>query len=65
MSRGFGEKIRFVLVGSVRKEKGADQERCLEGLTQNWHFLTFPKRFLAARGHSPRNPDAFLGSVPA
>ena len=32
---------------------------------QNWYFLTFPKRFLAARGHSPRNPDAFLGSVPA
>ena len=32
---------------------------------QNWYFLTFPKRFLVARGHSPRNPDAFLGSVPA
>ena len=32
---------------------------------QNWYFLTFPKSFLAARGHSPRNPDAFLGSVPA
>ncbi len=32
---------------------------------QNWYFLTFPKCFLAARGHSPRNPDAFLGSVPA
>ena len=34
-------------------------------LTQNWYFLSFPKSFLAARGHSPRNPDAFLGSVPA
>ena len=65
MSRGFADRIRFVLVGSVRKEKGADQERCLEGLTQNWHFLTFPKRFLAARGYSLRNPDAFRSSVPA
>ncbi len=32
---------------------------------QNWYFLTFPKSFLAARGHSPRNPDAFRSSVPA
>ena len=33
-------------------------------LPQNWYFLSFPKSFLAARGYSPRNPDAFLGSVP-
>ncbi|MBS5081006.1 MAG: hypothetical protein E7B11_07305 [Clostridiales bacterium] len=32
---------------------------------QNWYFLTFPKRFLAARGHSLRNPDGFRSSLPA
>ena len=37
----------------------------LEGLPQNWHFLTFPKPFLAARGHSLRNPDGFGSSLPA
>ncbi len=58
-------KGRFVDGGSVRKEKGGSQDIDLEGLPQNWYFLTFPKHFLAARGHSPRNPDAFLGSVPA
>ncbi|KLU69001.1 MAG: hypothetical protein RHS_5178 [Robinsoniella sp. RHS] len=40
-------KGRFVDGGSVRKEKGADQDIGLEGLPQNWHFLTFPKHFLA------------------
>ena len=49
----------------MRKEKGADQDIGLEYLTQNWHFLTFPEPFLAARGHSLRNPDAFRSSVPA
>ena len=34
-------------------------------LPQNWYFLTFAERFLAARGHSLRNPDAFRSSVPA
>ena len=51
--------------GSVRKEKGAAHDRRLEGLPQNWHFLTFPERFLAARGHSLRNTDAFRSSLPA
>ncbi|KLU72630.1 MAG: hypothetical protein RHS_1327 [Robinsoniella sp. RHS] len=37
----------------------------MEGLPQNWHFLTFPEYFLAARGHSLRNPDAFRSSLPA
>ncbi len=37
----------------------------MEGLPQNWHFLTFPEHFLAARGHSLRNPDAFRSSLPA
>ena len=49
----------------MRKEKGADQDIGLEYLTQNWHFLTFPEPFLAARGHSLRNPGAFRSSVPA
>ncbi|KLU72038.1 MAG: hypothetical protein RHS_2123 [Robinsoniella sp. RHS] len=62
---GFAEEGRFVLVVSVRKEKAADQDRCLEGLTQNWYFLTFPEHFLAARGHSLQNPDAFCSSLPA
>ena len=34
-------------------------------LPQNWYFLTFAEPFLAARGHSLRNPDAFRSSVPA
>ena len=62
---GLLRKGRFVCIGSVRKEKGTDQDIGLECLTQNWHFLTFPKRFLAARGHSLRNPDAFRSSLPA
>ena len=62
---GLAEEGRFVDGGSVRKEKGADQDIDLEGLPQNWHFLTFPEHFLAARGHSLRNPDAFRSSVPA
>jgi len=62
---GFAEEGRFVLEDSVRKEKGADLDWCLEGLTQNWHFLTFLKRFLAARGHSLRNPDGFRSSLPS
>ena len=33
------------MIGSVRKEKGADQDIGLECLTQNWHFLTFPEHF--------------------
>ena len=53
------------MIGSVRKKKGADQDIGLEGLPQNWHFLTFPEHFLAARGHSLRNPDAFRSSLPA
>ncbi len=53
------------MIGIVRKEKGASQDIDLEGLPQNWHFLTFPEPFLAARGHSLRNPDAFRSSVPA
>ncbi len=53
------------MIGSLRKEKGASQDIDLEGLPQNWYFLTFPERFLAARGHSLRNPDAFRSSVPA
>ena len=56
---------RFVYGGSVRKGKGADLDWWLDGLTQNWHFLTFPERFLAARGHSHRNPDGFRCSLPA
>ena len=53
------------MIGSVQKEKGASQDIDLEGLPQNWHFLTFPEPFLAARGHSLRNPDAFRSSLPA
>ena len=34
-------------------------------LPQNWYFLTFAERFLAARRHSLRNPDAFRSSLPA
>ncbi|WP_394924212.1 hypothetical protein, partial [uncultured Robinsoniella sp.] len=56
---GLAEERRFVDGGSVRKEKGASQDIDLEGLPQNWYFLTFPEHFLAARGHSLRNPDAF------
>ena len=48
---GFAEEGRFVSVGSVPKEKGASQDIDLEGLPQNWNFLTFPEPFLAARGH--------------
>ena len=62
---GFAEEGRFVDGGSVRKEKGADQDIGLEGLPQNWHFLTLPEHFLAARGHSHLNPDGFGSSVPA
>ena len=62
---GLVEEDALWMIGSVRKEKGADQDIGLEGLPQNWHFLTFPEHFLAARGHSLRNPDAFRSSVPA
>ena len=35
LNLGFAELGRFVDGGGVRKEKGADQERGLEGSTQN------------------------------
>ena len=62
---GLAEEDALYMIGSVRKEKGASQDIDLEGLPQNWYFLTFPEHFLAARGHSLRNPDAFRSSVPA
>ena len=40
-------KDALYMIGSVQKEKGADQDIGLEGLPQNWHFLTFPEHFLA------------------
>ena len=59
------EKTSFVAVNWVSERWVWETGMGSVSWPQNWYFLTFPKRFLAARGHSLRNPDAFRSSLPA
>ena len=49
----------------VRGKMGVGNWHGLRQLAAELVFSNLSEALLAARGYSPRNPDAFLGSVPA